>query len=520
MAIDISSISFSTEKDIGYLRAAGDHLLAKVMELEQRLTLALMEKKLDEELLAILSEELQLFKKRFFSEKSERRAAQKGRSSRRNKDRLVHNHRPIDGDLPAAEVELSHEDIIHSELPGLQEDEEGNRACPCGEGLLMPMAGAFEESSEIDVSDRVYTLRRHKRQKCKCTACGKIMAATGPGKLTPGSQFSVAMAVQVANDKFQHHLPLNRQAEMMASRGLKVGTRTLYALTEHLMKLLESVPGIIRTEILEGRHVHIDESPMDIFSPKTKGYVWSISNPMGAYYQYETTRSGKVAKEMLSGYQGAVMADAYSGYEFLESEAGIILGLCMAHVRRKFFDAKDSYPKAEKMLDLIEAIYAVEREASNYSDLQKLRVDRSQKIIDKMRLWMDEQSGHYLVNSAIGKAIAYATDNWDRLIRFVSDVRIPLDNNAGERSQRRPVMGRNNFLGFRTINGADTGMFFYTIVASCRLIGVSPKLYMHEMAMRSLKGEELISPYKFVAEIQQAIQKRLSGEFILERVGH
>ncbi|HYX35164.1 MAG TPA: IS66 family transposase [Oligoflexus sp.] len=513
MDIDISRISFKNEKDIDYLRYAGDHLLTRVIDLERRLALALLEKKIDEDLLSVLTEDLHLLKKRFFAEKSEKRARAKDKpSSRRNKDRLLHNHRPINGDLSQVECELACEEVFYNNLSGTSEDEDGNSICSCGEGLLMPMTGAFEESGEIDVTDRVYTMKRHKRQKCKCTTCGKIMTAKGPDKLTAGSRFSVAMAVQVADDKFHHHLPLNRQSEMMAARGLAVGTRTLYALTEHLMKLLEEIPAMIRSEIHSGRHIHIDESPMDILNPKTKGYVWSISNPMGAYYQYETTRSGKVAREMLSGYGGVIMADAYSGYEFLEREEKITLALCLSHVRRKFHDARESYPKAEEMLDLIDELYEVEHTASNFIELQKVRAEKSTPVIERMQQWMRGQSGRYLVNSTIGKAISYATDNWDRLVRFLDNPYIPIDNNAGERSQRRPVMGRNNFLGFRTINGADTAMFFYTIIASCKLLGISPKGYMATMATRALKGEQLISPYKFGLEIENAIKERLALE--------
>jgi hypothetical protein len=104
----------------------------------------------------------------------------------------------------------------------------------CGDGTFVPMSGAFEEPSEIYVMDRIYILRRHKRQQCKCTSCGKIIAAKGPLKLKPGAEFSVQMEVQLVDDKFHRHIPLNRQAEMMSERGLQVGTKTLYSLSDHL----------------------------------------------------------------------------------------------------------------------------------------------------------------------------------------------------------------------------------------------------------------------------------------------
>ena len=54
---------------------------------------------------------------------------------------------------------------------------------------------------------------------------------------------------------------------------------------------------------------------------KGKGYIWSMSNPRGAYYQFEPTRSGKVANEMLRGYvQGNVVTDGFSDMTFWTKE--------------------------------------------------------------------------------------------------------------------------------------------------------------------------------------------------------
>ena len=89
----------------------------------------------------------------------------------------------------------------------------------------------------------------------------------------------------------------------MAREGLDVGTKTLFGLTEHLYNLLYSLHEGVRQDVLGGRWVHIDESPMPFYNPtKDRGYVWSMSNNRGAYYQFEPNRRGEVAREMLRGY--------------------------------------------------------------------------------------------------------------------------------------------------------------------------------------------------------------------------
>ena len=490
-------------------------LAERVFQLEKQLALARYEKKIDDELLQLLSADLALLRKKFFDKSSEKKPSHNAANSKRGRSSIVHNNKVVEHIPAGSNSELVQEEIIHSELPVKGLDEDGNGVCDCGDGVFEHMRGAYEESSEIDVHDRVYLIRKHKRQKCKCSNCGKILTAKGPLKLKPGAEFSVQMAVQVADDKFHRHIPLNRQTEMMASRGLLVSTKTLFGLTEHLMNLLKNIPTMIRSEIHGRAHIHIDESPMDLLNPKTKGYVWSITNQLGAYYQYETTRSGKVAKELIADYRGIVVADGYSGYEFLEKNENITLSLCMAHVRRKFFDARNSYPPVEEILSLFEQLYDVEHAAKTIAELGKLRSEKSSVVMNQMEAWIKAQAGKYLDNSPIGKAIYHVSENWNRLSRFVKDPLIPIDNNSAERSQRRPVMGRRNFQGFRTINGADTGMFFYTIIESCKVIGVAPNLYMLEMALRSLKGETILSPYQYALELNAKIEEDIPPQRIM-----
>ncbi|PIR36895.1 MAG: hypothetical protein COV37_01030, partial [Bdellovibrio sp. CG11_big_fil_rev_8_21_14_0_20_39_38] len=221
------------------------------------------------------------------------------------------------------------------------------------------MKNCFEESSEIDVNERKYIHRRHQRQKYSCKDCHNVVTAPGGVKLTPGGEYSIQMATQIVGDKFEDHIPLERQRKQMYRVGLNVEVKTLFGLTEHLYRRISSLNELIRQDILSEKWVNIDESPIDFYNPnKSKGYIWSMSNPRGAYYQFEPTRSGAVAQEMLRGYEnGCVVTDGFSGYNFLKNQETIKHAFCWAHVRRKFFEAMNHDPKAEAVVDLIDQLY-------------------------------------------------------------------------------------------------------------------------------------------------------------------
>ena len=73
-----------------------------------------------------------------------------------------------------------------------------------------------------------------------------------------------------------------------------------------------------------------------------------------------------------------------------------------------------------------------------------------------------------------------------------------------------------NFLHFKSINGADVGVFFYSVIESCKTNGLPPRAYINEMAHRVVNNEELESPYEYSKRLNDEIGSKLKSE--LERV--
>jgi transposase len=324
------------------------------------------------------------------------------------------------------------------------------------------------------------------------------------------------MAVKIACDKFQYHLPLERQREMMKKAGVNISVKTLYSLTGHLYNLLYPLNELNRQDVISGDYACIDESPMPFYNPnKSSGYAWTMSNNIAAYYQFEPTRSQDVAREMLKGFKGVVVTDAYESQHFLEDNKDQTHAYCWSHTRRYFFDAMGEDDSAGAVVDYIDELYEVEHQAENFEDLKYLRKTKSSKIYANIVTWMEENEGHYLKSTNLtGKAIKYFYNQKDGLERFLTNEKIPLDNNTAERRQRCPVMGRKNYQAFRSIDGADIGMFFYSMIESCKTNGINPPAYLLEMALRRLKGEELETPYQYACRLKKQISKDITRQLM------
>jgi transposase len=499
---------FDKENDKDVLREQAKFLQLEFLRIKIELIQTKIQTAKDLEIKQKLSEELLNIRKRVFDSKQERKANTPKNHKKRKKGNLPHN-KSKNSNLD--------EQVINLEEEAIEYDLDESKCPSCGGDKLSLMNNCFEESSEIEVIERKYIIKRHKRKKYSCKCCNKIITPPGGIKLTPGGEYSIQLATQIACDKFEDHLPLERQRKQMKRAGINVEAKTLYGQTEHLYNRLFELNELIRQDVLSEKWVHIDESPMNFYNPsKSKGYVWSMSNPRGAYYQFEPTRSGSVAREMIKGFEeGCIMTDGFSGYNFLDNNEDykkLKHAFCWAHVRRKFFEAMAHDKKAEAVIDLIDSLYEVEHMADEIHQLKTLRLDNSVNIVRSIDEWTESMDGKYLDSSSMGKAINYYHGRKNGLHLFLYDETIPIDNNMAERKQRCPVMGRKNFLHFKSINGADVGTFFYSVIESCKSNGLDPRSFINEMAHRSANGENLESPFRYTSRLHDEISSQISKD--------
>jgi transposase len=321
------------------------------------------------------------------------------------------------------------------------------------------------------------------------------VTAKGHAKLRPKAKYSLDSAINIAVEKFDYHTPLERIMRKLQEQGLKIDTKTLFSQTEALYLNLAPIMDLIKEEILRYGYVHIDETRGKILSTNTNGYIWAMGNCYGAYFQYETTRSGEVALEMLGSFKGCIINDGFSGYNRFKKTKEIKVCHCWSHVRRKFFECLQNHPKAEKALILIDEMFRIERKSKgSFKRLKSLRTKKSKKIHEELFELLLKLERDSLPRSGLGKAVAYTLNLWEGLSEFLDDPYIPMTNNMAERVLRNPVKGRDNYLGFRTINGADVAMFFYTIIETCKILKLNPRRFLKDQSIRHNEGKKLQTP--------------------------
>lgn len=379
---------------------------------------------------------------------------------------------------------------------------EDARTCPVCEGQLVPMGEQCEESEEITVIQASYQVVTHRRQKYRCQCNAAVVTAPGPAKLIPGGRYSPEFAVHVAEEKYLDHMPLDRLVRAMARKGLIIDTQTLWdqlrALVRHLLPTYDALcQRVIKAEL-----VFIDETHWRMFEDGSQRFwVWCVACDDAVAYWIRPKRSQEAAESVIGDFKGILMSDGYAVYKALaRGSPGIVPVHCWAHVRRKFIDAEDSYPEeCQKAIELIGALYNVEREVprvprSATDEVRqemlalrsRLRKERSQAIIDKLREWAYATKPRALPQSSLGKAIDYMLSLWPGLTVFLSDPRVPLDNNAAERALRGVVVGRKNHYGSHSQRGTEAAAVLYTLFETAKLAGVDPHAYVLEATRRAI----------------------------------
>jgi len=103
--------------------------------------------------------------------------------------------------------------------------------------------------------------------------------------------------------------------------------------------------------------------------------------------------------------------------------------------------------------------------------------------MDGLHKWLEAQLAEHKTepNSGLGHAIRYRLRHWQPLTLFLRQAGAPLDNNIVERSLKRAVLHRKNSLFYRTLNGAQVGDLFMSLIHTCQLCGVNPFEYLTEL---------------------------------------
>lgn len=438
-------------------------------------------------------EDALVFSQAAFPAPETRADQQKGKAKGADLEEVVIDHNPTENDL---------------------ENEGESRGVETPSSAQWEDTGLYDQSFKITLIERRYVKEIHRRHKWRLKEKFNpnpekevIITANGPAELLKGMNYSVDFVASVIADKYISHMPLERQTREMESLGL-VGMKnsTLSRMAALGAAALEPMQEkILREDLLTSDlGLHLDETPWKIQCKEEKdGFMWVISNRYGSYYFFKPTRSGQVLREKLNGYTGPVLTDGFSGYNVV-AELGIAQGYCWAHARREFIPLESHDPTVKPILDLIDELFAIEREAKTFVDIGRLRQTKSKPVAERLKALLIDEFPRSRPGSQKRKAIEYALKRWDGLTLFLTETKLPMSNNEAERTIRHAVVGRKNYYGSGNHIGAETAATLFTVIESCKKNDIDPRTFLIMSFHRAARGEELETPLAYARRTRSA----------------
>jgi transposase len=374
-------------------------------------------------------------------------------------------------------------------------------ACPkCG-GPVRKLGEDVTETLECE--PRRWKVVEHVREKVSCRACEAVSQPPAPSHPIARGRAGPGLLALVLAAKYGQHLPLTRQSAIYAREGVAIDISTLAdwvgAAAASLMPLVLAV----RAHVFAAERLHGDDTTVPVLAKgRTRiGRLWVYvrddrpfagPDPPAAAFFYSPDRKGEHPERHLASFAGILQADAYAGFDRLyaaEREPGPILeAACWAHARRQLFElaAVGKAPIAAEAVRRIDELFAIERDISGKPAAERLAVreERAEPLVTELEAWLRVQHARVSPKSEVGKAIAYALNQWKALTRFLRDGRICLSNNAAERALRGVAVGRRNWTFAGSDRGGGRAAAIYTLVETAKLNGVDPQAWLADVLAR------------------------------------
>ena len=425
--------------------------------------------------------------------------------------------------------------------------------CPDCDALMEHLGWQFVRE-EIRITMAKVERIQYFRETLVCPECREeddttIVHSDVPAPLLKHSLASPSIVANVMYDKSGLYLPFYRQEMDWKQKGVPMPRETLaYWYNKCALDYLSVIYDALHAHLLNREVIHADEVPGQVLhekdrTPEQKSYFWIYLTgtdglPGIVLFDYQPGRGGKYPAAFLKGFSGYLHCDGYSAYGML---TGIILICCLAHCRRKFFEAvpkekrkrlklldvrseqavpepagdiagREDLLPAEKGVLFCNRLFFMERQ---YKDLppEERKVKRNETepaVWEEFWTWLDTLDP--VGGSKLEKAVKYARNHKESLMNYLLDGRCEISNNAAERKAKVYATSRKNFLFHDTEDGAKATAIVLSIIETAKANGLNPFQYLYTLLLfvpghkDSPAGIEQLMPWS------DFIQERCSGQ--------
>ncbi len=394
-------------------------------------------------------------------------------------------------------------------------DEE--KTCACGSALHLI---GDERSEQLDIIPAKIQVIEHVQRKYACKGCQScIKVAKKTKQPIPKSIASPGLLAYVLTQKFQFHLPLYRQEQMLKALGIDILRATMSHWVIKCSQLLQPLVNLLQDDILDYNVAYADETTVQVLKEdnkkaQSKSYMWCYAggkpDRFCYIYTYHPSRQYKIPIEFFSDFNGYLHCDGYQAYDDLaKKNPEVLLVGCWYHARRKFVETakvskktglSDWFIKQIRRFSHVEKTIKEEKQTSE--EVFHYRLEHATPIMEKIKDKLDEQYDKVSPSSLLGKAIRYTLNQWGKLQNYLKDGRLDISNNRMEGAIKPFAVGRKNWMFANSVDGAKAAAIIFSLIETCKAHEVNPYDWLKDTLAKlpnceTVEQYEQLLPFKF-----------------------
>ena len=340
----------------------------------------------------------------------------------------------------------------------------------------------------------------YEMERLRCNGCGQVFTAPEPAA-AGAEKYAVAAVAMIALLKYGTGVPFHRLERLQGQLGMPLPATTQWELVAAAAKLLRPVWEELIRQAAQGGVMHNDDTGMRILQlvrepgdKRTGIFTSGIVSILGPWtiavfftgWKHAGENLAEVLKRRVRELPPPIqMSDALSRNTPKLEGGQTLQANCLAHGRRQVVDVVENFPEqCRYVLETLRCVYhhdalARQQELSP-EDRLHFHQEHSGPLMTQLQEWMELQLAEHKTepNSGLGKAISYFLNHWSKLTLFLREPGAPIDNNIVERALKKAILNRKNALFYKTLNGAEVGDLFMSLIHSCELNGVNPFDYL------------------------------------------
>jgi transposase len=347
----------------------------------------------------------------------------------------------------------------------------------------------------------------YEMERLRCNGCNQVFTAEAPASAGE-EKYDASAAAMIAQLRYGSGVPFQRLERMQAHLGIPLAASTAWEAAEGAAEQIRPAYDELIRQAAQGEVAHNDDTGMRILrlarEPAPEGkertgvFTSGIVSRVGARiialffsgWKHAGENLADVLKRRAPGLQPLIqMCDALSrNTPKLSEGVRILVANCLAHGRRQFVEVAENFPEeCRYVLETLGGVWrhddlARKRKLTPHERL-RFHQEHSGPLMQQLHDWMEAQLAEHKTepNSGLGKAIQYMLRHWMPLTLFLREAGAPLDNNLVERALKKAILHRKNSLFYKTMNGAEVGDLFMSLIHTCELNGANPFDYLTEL---------------------------------------